>query len=310
MQDEKKLDVVLERFYNRYNKYNTKVLETLGNVVKQFDGLTPSQAHQLSQELKLGYDVNELMLELSKISGKSIEEIDKLFDKVAKENVEFSETYYKAKNKEYVKYEDNMGLQDLVESIKKETNNTFINMSNSQNIGFSLKDNQGNIYYKPLANVYNDLIDEAVFNVETGIIDYGSAMRNTIRQLADSGVKVHEEKMTYPSGYNRRIDSSVRQNILTGLRQVNIGVQEEVGKDFGADGVEISAHVPCAEDHVDIQGRQFSNEKFEKLNSDLMRPIGTLNCTHFVFSIILGVEEPNYSKEELEQMKREIRQKV
>lgn len=308
--DDKKLDTILERFYNRYNKYNTKVLKVLGNVVKQFDGLTPSQAHQLAQELKLGYDVNELQMELSKISGKSMEEVDKLLDKVAKENVEFSEVYYKAKNKEYVRYEDNQPLQDLVESIKKQTNNTFINMSNSQNIGFSLKQNDGSYTFRTIPQVYNNLIDEAVYNVSIRMIDYQSAMRNTLNQLADSGVKVHEEKMTYPSGYNRRIDSSVRQNILTGLRQVNIGVQEEVGKDFGADGVEISAHYPCAEDHVDIQGRQFSNEKFEKLNSNLDRPIGTYNCRHFIFSIVLGVNEPSYTKNMLSRYKRYSEEKV
>ena len=310
MQDEEKLDKVLERFYNRYNKYNTKVLQTLGNVVKQFDGISPSQAHQLAQELKLGFDVNELLLELSKISGKSVKDIEILFDKVAKENVEFSEAYYKAKNKEYVKYEDNEQLQNLVESIKKETNSLFTNLANSKNVGFSLKDSKGNITYKPLANVYNDLIDEAVYNIETGVIDYQSAMRNILKQLADSGVKVHEEKLTYKNGYNRRIDSSVRQDVLTGIRQINIGIQEEVGKDFGADGVEISAHYPCAEDHLDIQGRQYSNKEFDKLNSNLDRPIGEYNCRHFVFSIVLGVNEPNFDKKQLDEYKRQSLDKV
>ena len=310
MQDEEKLDKVLERFYNRYNKYNTKVLQTLGNVVKQFDGISPSQAHQLAQELKLGFDVNELLLELSKISGKSVKDIEILFDRVAKENVEFSEAYYKAKNKEYVKYEDNKQLQNLVESIKKETNSLFTNLANSKNVGFSLKDSQGNITYKPLADVYNDLIDEAVYNTETGVIDYQSAMRNILKQLADSGVKIHEEKLTYESGYNRRIDSSVRQDVLTGIRQINIGIQEEVGKDFGADGVEISAHFPCAEDHLDIQGEQYSNEEFEKINSELDRPIGTYNCRHFVFSIVLGVNEPSFTKKQLKDMKDDSLEKV
>lgn len=310
MQDEQKLDKVLERFYNRYNKYNTKVLQTLGNVVKQFDGISPSEAHILAQELKLGFDVNELLLELSKISGKSIKDIEVLFDKVAKENVEFSEVYYKAKNKEYVKYEDNIQLKNMVESIKKQTDGLFTNLANSQNIGFSLKDSQGNVTYKPLANVYNDLIDEAVYNVSTGVTDYQSAMRNTIRQLADSGIKVHEEKIAYKSGYNRRIDSSVRQNVLVGLRQVNIGIQEEIGKDFGADGVELSAHYPCAEDHLEIQGKQYSNENFEKLNNELDRPIGTYNCRHFVFSIILGVNEPSYTDKQLKEMKDESLEKI
>lgn len=310
MKDEEKLNKVLERFYNRYNKFNIKTLQMLGSVIKQFDGISPSQAHILAQELKLGFDVYKLQQELSKISGKSIQDIDKLFDKVAKENVEFSEVYYKAKNKEYVKYEDNEPLQNMVEAIKKQTNNTFTNLANSKNTGFVLEDKDGNKTFKTIPQVYNNLIDEAVYNVETGVSDYQSAMRNTIRQLADSGVKIHEEKLGYASGYNRRIDSSVRQDVLTGLRQVNIGIQEEIGAEIGADGVEISAHSPCAMDHLDIQGRQYTKEEFKKLNSNLDRPIGTYNCRHFVFEVVLDVQEPSYSKKQLRKMQRESTQKV
>lgn len=310
MQDEKKLDKILERFYNRYNKYNTKVLQKLGNVIKQFDGISPTNAHILAQELKLGFDVNELMLELSQISGKSVQDIDELFDKVAEENVEFGEVYYKAKNKEFIKYEDNTQLQHLVESIKNETDELFTNLANSNNIGFVLKDKEGNAIYKPLRKVYNDLIDEAVFNIETGVTDYQSAMRNTIRQLADSGVKIHEEKVTYKSGYNKRIDSTVRQDILTGIRQINIGIQQEVGKQLETNGVEISAHSPCAEDHLPIQGKQFSNKEFKKINGSLERPIGEYNCRHFIFSVILGVNQPSYTNKQLQQMNSESVRKI
>ena len=310
MQDEQKLDKVLERFYNRYNKYNTKVLEKLGNVVKQFDGISPSQAHILAQELKFGYDVNELLLELSKISGKSVQDVEILFDKVAEENVEFSEVYFKAKNKEFIEYKDNPQLQNMVESIKKQTDETFINLSNSNNIGFVLKNKDGNATYKPLKKVYNDLIDEAVYNIESGVTDYQSAMRNTINQLADSGVKIHEEKITYKNGYNKRIDSSVRQDILTGIRQINIGIQEEIGQQLDANGIEISAHSPCAEDHLHIQGKQFSKKEFAKINGDLERPIGEYNCRHFIFSVILGVNQPSYTKKQLNKMKKESNAKV
>ena len=310
MRDEEKLDLILERFYNRYNKYNAKVLKKLGNVVKQFDGISATNAHIIAQELKIGLDVNELLDELSKTSGKSVQDIEVLFDKVAKENVEFAEVYYKSKNKEYIKYEDNFQLKNMVESIKRQTDELFVNLSNSQNVGFVLKDELGNAIYKPLKDVYNDLIDEAVYNIETGVTDYQSAMRSTINQLADSGVKVHEEKVAYESGYNRRIDSSVRQNVLTGIRQINIGIQKEIGKDLGADGVEISAHSPCAEDHLHIQGKQYSKKEFERINSNLERPIGEYNCRHFIFSIILGVNQPSYTKQQLNQMNRESTEKV
>ena len=309
MKDEKKLDLVLERFYNRYNRFNTKVLETLGETIKQFDGLTPSQAHKLAQELKYSANIDELLNELSRLSGKSVQELDKLFDKVAEENVGFAEEYYKIKGKDFIPYEENDQLRRYVETVKKETYGTFKNLSKSRNIGFTYKQDD-KVIFKPFKKAYRELIDEAVYKVSTGVSDYQSAMRNTIKQLADSGIKVHEETMTYKSGYNRRIDSSVRQNVLEGIRRINIGVQEQVGKEFGADGVEISAHSPCAEDHLDIQGKQYSKKEFAKIDGDLDRPIGTLNCRHFVFSIVLGVNQPNYTNRQLNSMRHESMSKV
>lgn len=305
MKDDKKLELLLERFYNRFNQYNTKLLEKLGEAIKKFDGVSPSTAHKIAQELKYGADMDDLMAELSRLSGKSIKDIEEAFDIVAEENVAFAEVYAKAKNMEFVDYKDNEQLKRLVKGIAGETNATFKNLSKTRAIGFVLKDKNGKKTFKNLKDTYRDLIDEAVFNVETGVSDYQSAMRGVMKQLADSGVKVHEEKVGYPSGYNRRIDSSVRQNVLTGVRQVNITTQKIVGRQFGADGVEISAHSPCAEDHLHIQGKQFSNKEFKKLNGNLERPIGEYNCRHFVFSIVLGVNQPSYSDKMLNQMNRE-----
>lgn len=305
MNDEKRLDAVLERFYNQFNKYNTKVLKKLGEAIKQFDGLTPSEAHKLAQELKYSTEIDQLLNELSQLSGKSVQEINELLDKVAKENVGFAEAYYEVKGKKFIPYEDNIQLKRYVETIKKETNETFKNLSKTRNIGFTFKDKNDRTIFKPMKKAYRDLIDEAVYNVTSGVTDYQSAMRNTIKQLADSGVKVHEETTTYPSGYNRRIDSSVRQNVLEGIRRVNIGVQERVGEELGADGVEISAHSPCAEDHLFINGRQFSKKEFEKINSNLERPVGEYNCRHFVFSIILGVSRPSFTNKQLRQFEKD-----
>ena len=305
MKDDKKLELLLERFYNRFNQYNTKVLEKMGDAIKKFDGISPTTAHKIAQELKYGADIDDLIAELSKLSGKSIKDIEEAFDLVAEENVAFAEVYAKAKNMEFVNYKNNEQLQRLVKGIAGETNATFKNISNARAIGFVVKDADGNKIFKNLKQTYNDLIDEAVFNVETGVNDYQSAMRGVMKQLADSGVKIHEEKVGYKSGYNVRIDSAVRQNILTGVRQVNLEVQKQVGRQYGADGIEISAHSPCAEDHLSIQGKQFSNKEFKKLNASLERPISEYNCRHFVFSIVLGVNQPSYSQKMLNKINKE-----
>lgn len=310
MPDNEKLNAILERFYNRYNAYNTLVLRKLGETVKLFDGIDVGEARILAQQLKYGVDVDILINELAKISGKSIQDVEVLLNNVAKENVDFAEIYYKAKNKEFLGYENNKQLQKFVDTIIRTTNETFLKLQNSKNIGFTFKDSQGNTIFKPLKDVYNELIDKAVNNISIGETDYQSAMRNIINSLADSGIKIHEEKVAYSSGYNRRIDSSVRQSVLDGIRTTNIGIQELVGKEFGADGVEVSAHSPCADDHLSINGRQFSKKDFKKINGNLKRPVGTLNCRHFVFSIVLGVNKPEYTNKQLKQMEQYSHSKI
>jgi hypothetical protein len=109
-------------------------------------------------------------------------------------------------------------------------------------------------------------------------------------------------KVKYPSGYERRLDTAVRQNVLDGARAVNMGSMRLLGEQFGADGVEIDAHGLCAEDHLPYQGRQFTVKEFDELQNSLERPIGQWNCRHNIHYIVLGVSPPAMTEEELEAM--------
>ena len=73
MKDDKKLELLLERFYNRFNQYNTKVLQKMGDAIKKFDGVSPSVAHKIAQELKYGANIDDLMADLSELSENEIQ---------------------------------------------------------------------------------------------------------------------------------------------------------------------------------------------------------------------------------------------
>lgn len=298
-----KLNLALERFVRRFEEFNTKVLEEFGKTISKFEGLTPSQAHKIAEQLKSGRDIEKILADLERISQLSRKDIEDLLEITAKENIAFANTYYEAKAMDKVSYETSKQFQDLVKAVEKTTKGEFTNLSKTTALKL-LKDN-GKPLYLDIKKVYNEVIDRCVLAVATGQTNYQKAMYDTIKQLSSSGVK----KIFYDNegkrAYARRLDSSVRMNILDGVRQVNIGIQEQVGKEFGADGVEISAHSPCAEDHIFIQGNQYTKKQFEKINANLKRPIGTLNCTHFVFSIVLGASSPNYTKKQLSQFKKE-----
>lgn len=86
-----------------------------------------------------------------------------------------------------------------------------------------------------------------------------------------------------------------------GLMQEQITQQNH--DDLGCDGWEISAHAASAPDHEPIQGKQYSDAAYTALNNSLVRRIGTLNCGHAAFPIILGVNSPQYTTEELEKFR-------
>ena len=298
-----KLELAIERFVNRFEKINSEMLQEFGKTISKFEGLTPSQAHKLAQQLKNGRAINKIIEDLEKASELSRKDIEELLEITAKENIDFANTYYEAKKMDKVSYENSKQFQDIVKTVEKVTKQEFYNLSNTT--ALRLLSNDGIPLYLNIKKAYKEVIDRCVMAVSTGQISYQKAMYDTIKQLASSGVKKIYYNNEGKREYARRLDSSVRLNILDGVRQINIGVQEQVGKEFGADGVEISAHSPCAEDHIFIQGKQYTKKQFEKINANLKRPIGTLNCTHFVFSIILGVSSPNYTNEQLRTFKNE-----
>lgn len=313
MLNEELQEQLLNVFDKRFQDYNTKVLEELGNVIKQFKDLTPSQAHSLAQQLKYNTTVKDLLNELSKISGLSVDDLKKVLEKVAKENISFADTYYKAKGLETPIYSENKALQRLVSSVYKTSGTEFKNIAKST--GFRLLDNNGKPLLLDIDKTYKEVIDRCIIAVSQGKETYQQSMRSTLKQLSDSGVR----RIDYANNYSRRIDSSVRMNVLDGMRQVANESQQLFGKEFNSDGVEISTHLNPSPDHSNVQGHQFSNKEYEKLQStgvatdyngevidirikDNFRPISTMNCFHYIFSIVLGVSKPQYSKEELKKI--------
>lgn len=313
MINEELQEKLLEVFDKRFQDYNTKVLEELGNVIKQFKDLTPSQAYKLGQQLKYNTTIKDLLDELSKISSLSVKDLKVILEKVAKENIGFADVYYKARGLETPIYSQNKALQRLVNSVYNITGKEFKNIAKST--GFRLLDKDKKPLLLNINETYKEVIDRSVIAVSQGKESYQQVMRNTLRQLSESGVR----KIEYESGYSRRIDTSVRMNVLDGMRQVANESQQLFGKEFNSNGIEISVHQNPAPDHEIVQGRQFSNEEYKKLQNGEnakdyqgktwsldhnhdgnFRPISTMNCYHYIFSIVLGVSKPRYSTKELQ----------
>jgi dimeric dUTPase (all-alpha-NTP-PPase superfamily) len=165
---------------------------------------------------------------------------------------------------------------------------------------------------------YRDTIKHFVnrLTLDDDRINGPTAMRKAIKSLVDQGISVIE----YDNEGNitrRRMDSAVRNAMMTEYSNIVQGVQNRLGEDLQMDGVEVSTHAHSSPDHEPFQGHFFSNAEFEKLqNGDIAedvdgekfqtdRAIGQWNCRHIYYPVFLNISEPSFSREQLEDIKQD-----
>lgn len=317
MLSEDAIQNLIKPIIDRQEKINEYVIKTICDRIKEIGSLTPSDAYKLGRLLKNGGDVRKINEEIARQTGLQVKDIKKIIREVAYDNYKDVRPFYDYRMLPYIPFTKNKPLMKVVKAIAKQTADTYVNMAKAQ--AFMIRDLKNPTILKPtsVAETYYSVIDEAVQAAQSGTIDYNTAIRRTVAQLADSGLR----RVTYhpESGrtYTQRMDTAVRRNILDGVRAINQAVQDETGRQFGADGKEITVHDYPATDHAPVQGHQFTNEEYEKLQGEenvqfedvdgesfdhFDRHIGTLNCRHFTYSIIIGYANPNYSKKELQEI--------
>lgn len=315
MLDESVEQALEERLAKRMQEANTHVLREIAKVLSKIGTITPSQATKLSNVLKYGGNYNKIVKELKKYTSLNEKDIDKIFRNVAKENQYFAKQFYEYRNLPVIPFDQNNALKDQVKAIAQATKNEMRNISDTW--GFQRVVN-GKRINTPFAEAYQDIIDRGVYAITQGKESYEQEARKIVNELTNSGFRT----IDFASGYSRRIDSQVRMNLKDGLRTLNNTMFQQFGQEFDADGVEISVHLNPAPDHQEVQGRQFSNTEFEKFQTDQdcvdykgkkfpavstetghdRRSIGQYNCYHDIFPIILGLTEPKYTDEQLQQI--------
>ena len=310
------LENLMQPIIERQQAINNYVLQVIAQRVREIGHLLPSDVYKLERLLKSGADVRKINKKLAQLTGLNERDIKKLIKTVAEQAYIDVKPYYDYRNMPYIPFEENIELQRIVTVVTKQTLGTYKNLSKAQ--AFMIRDLKNPAKLKPtsIAKTYQTVIDEAVQAVQSGTIDYNTAMRRTMRQLADSGIRYVEYHPESGRKFTQRLDTAVRRNLMDGVRAINQGVQDETGRQYGADGKELSVHAMSAPDHEPIQGHQFTNEEYDKLQNEepfqdvdgekfaaIARPIGVWNCHHFAYSIIIGVNKPNFTKDQLKKFK-------
>ena len=272
---------------------NTYLLKDIARRIQEAGKLTSTAAYEAWQVEWLGKGRKELERELSQLLGVTRREARKLLRSAARYGYDTTLSRYPG---HLVPFDTNQAIQQIVSAAVMLAGDELKNITQTKAI--LMVDPYGR--YQTLPKAYCACTDYAFQQVFTGAADYNTAIRQACAGIAKHGVSI-----AYASGVHTSLEAAVRRNIMGGLGLMTEQISRQNHDDLGCNGWEISAHANSAPDHEPIQGRQYSDKAYDTLNNGLVRRIGTLNCGHVASPIILGVNSPQYSAEELEKFRQD-----
>lgn len=332
MLTEKELEAAIEVIMSRLDEANNLFIAKVAGQVKKIGELGQANINRLVIMAEMGADVQTINQKLIEATGLNVKDLYRIYNaamqdvytdprfSVLLESVSENTSGSASKAPQTIpKSSSSDGniqvlspistttkslikerLTQYTRSVAAQTAETMKNLSNTTAI----------------QDTYKEAVDNAIIAVTSGLTDYTSATREIIRELGSNGIKVE-----YESGYRRRLDSAVRQNIVDGANQIAQNGAKIIGDELGFDAYELSAHANSAKDHEPVQGRVFLRAEFDKMQTGadfididgkqytgFPRPIGEWNCGHIAVPFDTKHSVRRYTDAQLAQWETENNQ--
>lgn len=286
------LTLLLGRVQNRLDSVNRLYIRKIASQIARIGELSQSNINRLTIMAEMMQDVNEITLALQQATGLNTVDIQNVYTKAIAAvytDPRFTEAFKAGATIPPITRER---VRTMVQNISTQTAQTMQNLSNTTVI----------------AEPYRDAIDRAILATASGLGSYSEATRAVVREIGYGGMQVQ-----YPSGYHRRLDTAVRQNVIDGTKQISQNGAIAVGEALGYDAYELSAHAHSAPDHEPVQGHVLLKSEFDMMQAGLPfmdvddnkfagfdRPIGEWNCKHFAFPFSTQYSKRQYTPEQLQ----------
>ena len=243
---EAELNKALQKIQGRFDDVNQKYIETVAQQILDISELSQSSINLLVVMAEVTSNVDEITQDLMQAANKTKPEVMAIYQKAMLDTYtdpRFTRAFKAGKT---VPPRQRAQLVNLTQGIAAQTMMMLDNLSNTTAISAP----------------YRAAVDKAVLAVSSGMTSYSAATRDAIRQIGYNGLQVY-----YESGYHRRLDTALRQNVIDATRQIAQQCANMVGQSLGYDAKELSAHMNPAPDHEPVQGHILLNAQFELMQS-------------------------------------------
>lgn len=224
--------------------------------------------------------------------------VSAVMGELAEANAEWGAPYYEAAGVAM-----GAAATDAVEEGRKQAVRRVRELMKTSAMEIVVKDGD-RLRSKPIRDAYRAIVTAASKELAQGTGTpqkaVSKAVTSALGHMCESGVRIR-----YESGTTRELYGAVRMNVMDTYRTAMQAGRDAMGREFGADGVEISAHGTCAPDHLPYQGRTYSNKEFGDIQDGLKRRIAEgYNCRHTVHPVIMRALKPAHTDAELKRIEQ------
>lgn len=275
------------------------ILEDIVRRIKKAGKITSTADWQINRLRIIGYsseDIEKMIKETLKLS---YPEVFELYDKVIDWEYVRNKDIYEQVNAKYIPYEENKELQQLTEGFIQQSNEELRNIT--QSMGFYVDYGNGELVMTPLADIYQNYLDQAIAGVVYGTFDYNTMIRKVVTQLTNSGLRT----IDYASGWHNRVDVAARRAVMTGVSQLTGKISDMNAEKLGTEHFEVAWHSGARPSHAVWQGKVWSKKELVTVCGLGTGP-GLLgwNCYHEYYPFVKGISERNWTDEWLAEQNR------
>mgnify|MGYP001123299535 CR=1 FL=1 len=254
---------------------------------------------------------------IKRLIGEAIREsdlrVDDIYEQAVHSDFIRNKEIYESVEKEYIPYEENKWLQQVVETARRQTKDSLRPMENiTQTMGFNVPMGGGKKVFTPLSEYLEHSMDKAMMGIVTGTKTYSQAVGDVIDEMTASGIRT----VDYASGKSDRIEVAARRAVMTGVAQMTDKVNEKNAEELGTDDWEVDWHMGARNtgtgylNHQSWQGKVYSSEEMRTICGEgEMLGFAGINCYHIKFPFLLGISKRKYTDEWLAEQNRKENEK-
>lgn len=253
-----------------YSEVEADILADMARRIARYDFFIPAAEHQLRVLEEMGAEQTYILRRLAELTGRSEAELRQLFEVSGGKALVSDQADYRRAGLHPPALNTSQELQQVLSAGLRQTQGLFTNLTRTTALDSGER--------------FRAVLDRAWLQVSTGGFDANTAIRNAIKELTRQGLTT----VDYASGRTMSVEAAVRMNVVTGVNQTALRLQDTLADEMDSDLVETTAHSGARPSHARWQGQVFSRSGKSKKYPDFRRAtgygtgpgLGGWNCRH------------------------------